>query len=123
MANGHPGLLAIEQVSAIRLLYGNARHSIVIGTSTRLRNCRYRNARAWNVVHDIHDLLLLLFVAELNNVHDGVEIGLERQNTGGVLMQLFHKQDQRKLVARNTANLFRKAKMHKAQLAESHSCF
>ena len=68
-------------------------------------------------------LLLLLFVAKFNNVHDGVEIGLERQNAGGVFMQLFHEQDQRELVTRNAANLFRKAKMHEAQLAESHGCF
>ena len=120
MADGYPRLLAVQQVGAIGLLHGNACHGIVVRACARLGNGRYRNAGARNVVHHVHDLLLLLFVAEFDDVHDGVEVGLERQHARGVLMELFHQQHQRELVARNAAYLFRQSQVHKAQLAESH---
>ena len=123
MRQGNPRFLAVEQVGAVGLLDGDAGHGVVVGAGAGFGDGSDGNAGALDVVHHVHDLLLLLFIAELNNVHDGVEVGLEGKHAAGVLVELFHEHYQGELFAGDAAHFFGQAQVHEAQLAECHCGF
>ena len=122
-AKGNPGLLTIQDISAVWLLLGNAGHSVVVGTSSRFRNCRTSDAGALNIFDSIHDHFLLFFGAEVNYVGNGIEVGYEGKGNTSELMKLFYQKNLGKLVYWNATNFLRKAKMHEACFTVSHSCF
>ena len=69
------------------------------------------------LLHDIHDELRLLGGAEVDDVHERVDLGLEGHHGAAVVMELFAHQHERGLIAGHAADFLGKAHVHEASLA------
>ena len=121
-AVGNPSLLAVQNIRTIGLFLGGHGHAHVVGTSSRLGEAESSNGLTGLLVL-FHDNCGLLRGAELSEVGASEHTSHERGHSTGELVELLGHEAQGYVIRGDAANLFRKAKMHEAQLAESHGCF